>query len=153
MKPGPWFALLLLPLAAACTSGPLVKAALDDEVRRLCAIDGGIKVYETVKLPADKFNQWGQANFYRPTQGENALGPAYRLRTVVDYLRKNGASIRRYHVQVIRSSDEVLLGESIGYDRGGGDIPGPWQPSSYSCPEKHGEIVIDRVFLPLDRRN
>ena len=46
----------------------------DAEVRRLCAIDGGVKVYETVKLPADKFNQWGQVNFYKPDQGESALG-------------------------------------------------------------------------------
>lgn len=39
------------------------KARLDKEVDRLCAIDGGIKVYETVLLPPDKFNQWGEVNF------------------------------------------------------------------------------------------
>ena len=35
------------------------KARLDREVDRLCAIDGGIRVYETVQLPSDKFNKWG----------------------------------------------------------------------------------------------
>ncbi len=30
---------------------------LDREVKRLCAIDGGIKVYETVKLLAEKFTK------------------------------------------------------------------------------------------------
>ena len=51
---------LLIPLlcAYACASGPIVKAALDDEISRLCAIDGGVKVYEIVTLPADKFNKW-----------------------------------------------------------------------------------------------
>ncbi len=54
------------------------KARLDREVERLCAIDGGVKVYETVTLPPDKFDKkYGQINFYRPTQGENALGPEY----------------------------------------------------------------------------
>ncbi|MBP9101513.1 MAG: hypothetical protein KBF68_09110 [Nitrosomonas sp.] len=37
------------------------KARLDREVKRLCAIDGGIKVYETVKLPAERFGKdWGR---------------------------------------------------------------------------------------------
>ena len=36
------------------------KAQMDKEVDRLCAVDGGIKVYETVKLPADQFNEWGE---------------------------------------------------------------------------------------------
>jgi len=34
-------------------------------------------VYETVELPAEMFNRWGQINFFQPTQGENALGPEY----------------------------------------------------------------------------
>ena len=50
--------LCALPFVAACASGPS-KADLDDEVRRLCAIDGGIKVYETVRLPAEKFDPYG----------------------------------------------------------------------------------------------
>jgi len=144
-----YLALLMLPLSTACSSGPIGQAALDDEVRRLCAIDGGIKVYETVKLPADKFNQWGQVNFYKPTQGESALGPEYEVKTDVQYLQKGNPSLRRYDVQIIRRSDAKLLGESIGYDRGGGDVPGPWQPSTFSCPELHGEVIIDRVFSKL----
>lgn len=34
----------------------------DAEVKRLCAIDGGIKVYESVRLPADKFDKWGSVH-------------------------------------------------------------------------------------------
>ena len=36
------------------------KDRLDREVERLCAIDGGIKVYETVKLSAERIEQYGQ---------------------------------------------------------------------------------------------
>ncbi len=54
-----FFAFLsMLSLTAAC-AGPS-KGQLDDEVRRLCAIDGGIKVYETVQLPAEKFVRYTQ---------------------------------------------------------------------------------------------
>jgi len=51
--------LLVLPLITACASGPS-KGQLDEEVRRLCAIDGGIKVYESVRLPAERFDKYGQ---------------------------------------------------------------------------------------------
>ncbi|UJP04767.1 MAG: hypothetical protein LZF61_07845 [Nitrosomonas sp.] len=47
--------LFVLPLVTAC-AGPS-KGQLDDEVWRLCAIDDGIKVYETVALPPDKFDK------------------------------------------------------------------------------------------------
>lgn len=38
--------VLLLLLLTGCSSAPS-KSDLDAEVKRLCAIDGGIKVYET----------------------------------------------------------------------------------------------------------
>ena len=47
----------LLALTTGC-SGPS-KSELDAEVKRLCAIDGGIKVYETVTLPSERFDEHG----------------------------------------------------------------------------------------------
>ena len=146
----PLFALLLLPLATACSSGPIAKAELDNEVRRLCAIDGGIKVYETVTLPADKFNEWGQVNFYKPTQGENALGTEYVFVADTYYYRKGNPQMARYGIKVIRHSDRKLLGEAISYGRGGGDIPGPWHPSSFTCPEiseSGREALFKQIFI------
>ncbi len=140
-------ALFLLPLAAACSSGPIAKAALDDEVRRLCAIDGGIKVYETVKLPAEKFNQWGQVNFYKPNLGEGALGNEYLFKSETTYYRKGNPELWKSHYQVIRQADGKIVGESIGYSRRGGDISGPWHDSSYGCPENRGDIpLLMKVF-------
>jgi len=139
--------LALVWLSAAFWYGGGRKIYYDMQVNRLCAVDGGVKVYETVTLSPDKFNKWGQVNFYHPTQGENALGVEYLLKTDIQNVRIGNPSLRRYQVQVIRRMDGVLLGESIGYDRGGGDFPGPWHPSSYSCPKHHGEAVIDRLFV------
>ncbi|ODU05318.1 hypothetical protein [Thiobacillus sp. 65-1402] len=147
--PGKGLALVagvaILSVPALIANG--IKSHYDQQVRELCAKDGGVRVYETVRLPTEKFNQWGQVNFYRPDQGENALGSEYVLRTDVQYFRRGNISLRRYHVQVIRHRDGLLLGESVGYDRGGGDLPGPWQPSSFSCPKHHGETVIDSIFI------
>ena len=138
------FSLLIL---ASC-AGAASKSDLDDEVRRLCGIDGGVKIYETVRLPPEKLNQWGQPNFYLPTEGQNALGAEYTFHRERKYLREGNPSLRRSHYSIVRRSDNKLLGESISYSRGGGDAPGPWQPSSYSCPEIAGDIpLLTKVFL------
>jgi hypothetical protein len=137
----------LLPIVTGCATPS--QMAVDAEVKRLCAIDGGIKVYETVKLPADKFNQWGQINFYKPTQGENALGPEYLFKEETTFYRQGNPSMVRYRHQVFSRTDGKMLGETISYGRGGGDIPGPWEPSNYHCPptSESSEIALfKRIF-------
>lgn len=145
----PLLTSLLLPTLVACTNGPIAKAILDEEVNRLCSIDGGINVYETVKLPADKFNQWGQINFYRPTQGENELGPEYLFKEETTFYRQGNPSMVRYRHQIFSRTDGKLLGETTSYGRGGGDIPGPWEPSNYHCPPTSvsSEIALSREFI------
>lgn len=120
----------------------------DAQVRELCAKDGGIKVYETVELPAEMFNKWGQINFIRHSQGENSLGPEYLVKDETRFLRGENEqpTVVRHHYQVFRRSDGELLGESIAYARRGGDFPGPWHPSSYSCPD-YKEGVLDVLFV------
>ena len=158
------FFLLVLLLITACTSGPS-KRQLDAEVDRLCAIDGGVRVYETVTFPPDKFDEkYGQINFYRPTQGENALGPEYIYKWDIHYYKKGhpvsvGAhetAMRRDHVKIIRKSDMKLMGEVVKYHRAGGDLPGPWMPSSYHCPgvlEANEIILIHDIFTKSAERN
>ncbi|PXW81013.1 hypothetical protein C8R34_1403 [Nitrosomonas sp. Nm84] len=137
------------------------KARLDREVDRLCAIDGGVKVYETVQLPPDKFDKkYGQINFYRPTQGENALGPEYIYQWDIHYYKKGDPAsqgahetvMKRDHLRITRKSDMKLLGEFVLYSRGGGDLPGPWMPSSYRCPnamEASSGKLMHKIFINL----
>ena len=134
--------LLLIPIFSSCASPS--KAELDAEVNRLCAIDGGIKVYETVKLPSNQFNEYGQINFYRPTKGENALGPDYIYKSEDYFYREGNPSMVRYRHKVFRRSDGKLLGKTTSYGRGGGDISGPWEPSNYHCPptSENSEVAL-----------
>ncbi len=130
------------------------KLWLDHQVRELCAKDGGVKVYETVKLPAAKFNQWGQPNFYDPTQGENALGSEYVFKEEQYYYRKGNLEMSRYHYQVFRRSDGKVLGETISYQRCGGDLPGPWPPSCFTCPltkEAGPNALLMKTFVPSNK--
>ncbi len=135
-----------LPIVAGCATPS--QMALDAEVRRLCAIDGGIRVYEQVRLPAERFDQYGQIKFYRPTQGENALGPEYLVKSTTQYYQRGNPEVWRDHYQILRRSDGKLLGEAVSYSRRGGDIPGPWHSSSYGCPKEAGEVtLIKRIFI------
>ena len=131
-------------LAAALLLTACEKARLDQQVKELCAKDGGIKVYETVRLTPEKFNQWGQPSFYKPTQGENALGSDYIFKEARQYYRRGNPEMSRSHYQVIRRSDGKLLGETVLYGRGGGDMPGPWHESSFTCPDPNsaGDVAL-----------
>lgn len=144
-----WF----LPIMASCATPS--KSELDVEVSRLCAIDGGVKVYEMVTLPPEKFNKYGQINFYRPTQGENTLGPEYIYKWEKHYYKQGEieeAAMWRDYIKIIRRSDGKLLGESISYSRRGGDIPGPWHPSSFSCPPTAQPGLEASIFLNGDAK-
>ena len=140
--------LLLIASAIIYASFFTEKDRLDREVKRLFAIDGGIKVYETVPLPPDKFNKYGQINFYRPTQGENTLGKDYLFKRETYYYKQGNPDLFRLHTQIFRRSDGKLLGESVFYKRGGGDIPGPWHGTSYMCPELSVKTdILRQIFV------
>jgi hypothetical protein len=124
------------------------KEYYDAQVRELCAQDGGVSVYETVELPAERFTKWGQINFYHPTEGENALGPEYLVKDETRFLRAEteDPTLVRHHFQVFRRTDGKLLGERIAYGRGGGDLPGSWHPSSFSCPDPREGGLLKVLF-------
>ena len=136
----------LLPFLAGCE-----KARLDQQVKELCAKDGGVKVYETVKLSPEKFGQGGRLTFYKPTLGENTLGPEYVFKEEDHYYRRGNPEMWRIHTQVIRRSDMKLLAESVIYIRRGGDMPGPWHDSSFSCPEPKDISLIEKTFVKSNK--
>jgi hypothetical protein len=107
----------------------------DMEVNRLCKQDGGVKVYEQVKLPPNEYEQYAKTNWILPGEARVTAEHEYHVESDIQYLKRGNPSIWRSHHRLIRRSDRKLLGESIMYARSGGDLPGPWHPSSFKCPE------------------
>lgn len=141
-------ALVTLWLGVSFWYGGGRKVYYDAEVNRLCAKDGGVKVYETVRLPAEKFNQWGEPNFYNPVLKANALGPEYEFKLTSEYVKRGPPSLMRFETSIARRQDNKLLGKSIEYKRAGGDIPGPWQPTTHLCPSDAGEVrLLKNIFV------
>ncbi len=144
--------VLLLPIVVGCSSGPIVKAQLDAEVKRLCAVDGGIKVYETVALPAEKLAGYKSGDMRIPLREKLTSQDDFYYKNTIQYLRQNGRSddggidLLRHHYELYRSFDNKLLGETVSYARRGGDVSGPWHPSNFLCPQPKELNLIEHIF-------
>lgn len=145
-------ALVMIALVTLSTVGcERTKTRLDREVDRLCAIDGGVHIYETVKLSKENFGPDGEVfpQFKGRTSEQGRYGSDYWGSLEVAVLIAGNPSLQRNRVAMRRRSDDKVLAEIIDYKRGGGDLPGPWEPSYYTCPQsiQTGDFYR-RVFLP-----
>ncbi|SDE53674.1 hypothetical protein [Desulfuromonas thiophila] len=105
----------------------------DAQVRKLCAIDGGVKVYETVKLTPEIYEYYAGRNWVLPDKSDAKSSDEYFYEDDIIYYHRKDPQVTRSLTRVIRRSDGKVLGEYIRYGRGGGDLPGPWHGSSFSC--------------------
>ena len=147
----------LLVMATVCSICVLLagceteKNRLDQEVQRLCAKDGGVKIYETVKLPPDKFDRYGNVRI--PSEEDATKWDEYYYVRKRAYL-KGGETSQDYEARmwrtdhkIIRRSDGKVLGEYVSYVRRGDGFPGPWHPSYFGCPDLKDLGLNEKVFI------
>ena len=118
------------------------QANADATVRKLCAKDGGIKVYEKVNTVSNN-----PAAIRILSKERAAPDDEYFYEHDRQYLEKGDPEVWRTQHRILRRSDGKLLGESISYSRRGGDIPGPWHPSSFTCPESKPQSGIEQAIF------
>jgi hypothetical protein len=147
----PLVALAVLPLAGC------ERWALDRQMEELCERDGGVKVYETVTLPAGDFDRFGTplGRYLKPdTAPDERLGPDYRYVQKAEILVDKNASgergkgrLDRWYFAIYRRADDKLLGEKILYQRGGGDLfTLGFEPSRKACPSPSPDLA-QSVFM------
>lgn len=151
---GTLFVVVAAFALAACTSE---KDRLDAEARRLCAIDGGIKVHETVTLPPEKFNQYGQPLIPNGKDdkgfGYFSKGDQHHIDGQISQLSGDGAGLEKHTSQIIRTADGKVMGESIVYGRhGGGLLDGYLHGSGFRCPEVGSWELENKVFLKVETK-
>ena len=132
---------------SAC--GSVQKAELDREVDRLCAIDGGVHVYEVVRLPKEDFGPDGTVfpQYRGRLLTKGRFGPAFDVRFEDQVVVAGNPSMGRQNTKIVRKSDSKVLGEVVIYGRRGGDGPGLGEPSSHLCPK--GPFNLEaQVFKP-----
>ena len=129
---------------------------LDRQMEELCKKDGGVKVYETVTVPAHEYEAiWKFAN--TATSPADYYGPKYRAVATREVLvgkdAKAGSGtgqLSRLYWAIHRRSDGRLLGEQVEYRRDGGDpFTFGFQPSSAACPHVEGSFA-QSIFVKGD---
>ncbi|TAN71318.1 MAG: hypothetical protein EPN17_01745 [Methylobacter sp.] len=142
--------LLLISFITACSTPRQWQA--DRLLDELCAKDGGIKVYETVTLPKEQFDQSGH---FTGISFDNRKVTYEYYSTSEDkhiqnaYSESGGLAAYRNHFFVYRRKDNKLLGESIFYSRfGGGVLLKGYADSSYTCPKDVApDDLLKKIFL------
>lgn len=138
----------------------------DQQVKELCAKDGGVKVYETVLLSTEKYDELKRVNFGLPNKSQLKPTDEYYDDYDTQYYENNGKpkwvenhkdqsiELIRSHFKIYRRLDNKLLGEYISYGRGGngGGLPGPWHGSSFTCPDPTKVVFETAVFQIGDKK-
>ncbi len=141
-----WFLWLIWNLVG------VEKILMDKKVDRLCAKDGGVKVYEMVTLSSDMFDKYRYIDI--PPKRKIKPEDEYYYTRETKYLIEGNPSMWRSHHRIYRKSDKKLLGESIRYARRGGDLPGPWHKSFYGCPNisKENKQIEKLIFINEEQK-
>lgn len=153
---------IALVSALLCILTGCERWALDQKMEELCKKDGGVKVYEKVKVPSGWLDFSGRPNpkmFPSRDVGggrsRQMVADQYLIETTREEIKSpsnDGVGfyteprLTRYVIFIRRLSDNKTLGEEVSYGRLGGDLS-LGHPSSKSCPDPAPvPDVIQSVF-------
>lgn len=149
-KRGRLFVLLSL-LVSMCGCE---KFQLDERMEELCKQDGGVRVFETVQLPPEMFDQNGDPfPGWRKRKTEDRLGSDYLYERTEATLKAGNpiegeGRLLRIERRVARRADSRVLGTSVVYLRSGGDFIAYAHPTSKVCPATHNDNnLIREIFI------
>lgn len=145
-----WVWLMFIALVTTgCAISTPSQIAANNLVDELCSKDGGVKVYETVKLSKDSFNKYFGSNG-RAILDKNYAEPNDDYYTITEhkYIENSlGLSINQYRTSLYRRSDQKVLGEFIRYSRIRSDPSAFLELTPHSCVESPENDLTTKVFL------
>jgi hypothetical protein len=144
----------LLVLSVYLSAGCAEKHELDRQMEELCKKDGGVKIYETVKLSPEMFDDLGNLKAIKPVRKNGAyvtqIADVYEQssETVIikdgDLQKREGRLTRNYTV-LIHVTNKKKLAEKISYSRVGGDLFVLGHHTQAHCPKEPIDL-IEKVF-------
>lgn len=124
----------LVILALAYTE--LNKAYWDYRVNELCEKDGGVTVFEKVKLSKEEYelNEGRNGAINVMSEDTSKTAHQYAWKSITKVINSNQPHVWRAEYVTYRKSDNKELGTWVIYSRRGGDFPTVIShPSSFSC--------------------
>lgn len=118
---------------------------VDLQMEILCERDGGIKIYERNPLPDSQLDRDGNPAFF-PTWNESGNG--FRFIGSHERIKTGNPSLSKFIFEVIRESDNKILGRYITYLRiGGAVLPRLGPDPAKRCPaELDSNQLLNMVF-------
>jgi rRNA maturation protein Nop10 len=145
--------LLLIGLVILAFSyTELNKAYWDYRVKELCEKDGGVTVFEKVKLSKEEYelNEGRNGAINVMSEDTSKTAHQYAWKSITKVINSNQPHVWRTEYVTYRKSDNKELGTWVIYSRRGGDFPtGVSHPSKFSCRDIEGfeTDVIKVIFL------
>jgi hypothetical protein len=120
---------------------------LDAEVKRLCELDGGVRVYERAEPPAANVDSRGNVRI--PTKANATAQDEHYRESETVYYGRGDPEMWRTEYRIVRALDKKVMGISVVYARRGGDLPSPMHESSFSCPAIDSRPSLERSVFGI----
>ncbi len=144
----PVFLITLLVLAVIFYE--MRKAYWDAQVREMCAKDGGVKIFEQLRISSADITFLGKLDgeISVPSKESASLNaPAYSEFKIKD-IREGSPRVWRSESTIRRRKDHAIVAQWVTYTRAGGDSPGPAHDSSFTCPDlKTIKNNLQKLFI------
>jgi len=132
---------LVITLLAGCKGYvPGLQSYWDAQVKEMCAKDGGVTVYEKIDIDETDYQKFGGSGGVIPVPDERSKTKSYPYftKSVRQEINSN-PQVARLETEIVRRSDNKILGRVINYLRIGGDFPtGIQNDTSFSCKDIFG---------------
>jgi hypothetical protein len=136
----------LIVLSGCAGYAPGAKSSWDQQLKEMCARDGGVTVYERISISAEQFAKLGKVGAYAsisPKWNMQADDVAFWEQSTM-IIREGNPRVSRFEQVVRRRADEKIVARVVRYSRVGGDLPtGLAHESALTCPEEE-QILAQR---------
>ena len=146
-------AIVLVTTTFAGCAGyvPGRQAYWDAQVKEMCEKDGGVTVYERVKLTQNEYRRLGGIGGTVPVPTRSSASPntPYVADTKIIKIRESNPEVYRRETMIVRVVDGKVLSRQVTYGRIGGDFPSPAHRSSYGCSEVGLRLDVERQTFEI----
>ena len=121
----------------------------------LCNNKAGVKVYQTIELPAEYWDEFGKPRFISARGNLEVSLLSYRYRNSFEKATYSSLfGIDKYRQQVINYETKEVIGEVVNYMYWGGMISRNLSPASgaVDCEDFHGNEFWANFYSSLFRR-
>jgi hypothetical protein len=130
------------------------KAYYDREVRRMCTADGGVVIFERLKLTHAEYDRLGGSRGEIPIPEERSASSEhpYVSDTQRTTLRDSNPAVWRTESVYKRRADGRIFARVVSYSRVGGDFPSMGHASSFSCPNEANLVAEVRKLISVEEK-